>query len=229
MQKEMKATRPRNQFRIIDLSYPISEGMLRFQAPWHPDVKLEAMGSIETVGRNTTRISLGSHTGTHMDAPRHFIGDGASIESLPLSLLVGKVSIMDFSSMGPNSAVAPGMFENKKLGKRVIFRFGWGRKWGDLGFYKDYPFFSPESARLLAAKGVELLCMDTPSPDDSRIRLGSEEDSKIHKIMLSSGITLVEYLANLDQVDDMDGWSIIAMPLKIAGADGSPARVCIFK
>ena len=76
--------------------------------------------------------------------------------------------------------------------------------------------------------------LDTPSPDDSRIKLikenlGSDIDSPIHKLFLKNNIILLEYLANVDKIDAHSNWKIAALPLNIKGADGSPARVCVFK
>ncbi len=213
----------------VDLTYPIEDGMLRFPAPWHPDVSLKAMGRIRTVGRRTTCITMGSHTGTHMDAPLHFIEKGKSIDQIPLHSLIGPVTIVDFSSMKENDAVTPALLKKMKLSERVIFKFGWGKRWGDMGFYRNYPYFTADSARHLVERGVKLLCMDTPSPDDSRTKLGSKEDSMIHKLILSNDVIMVEYLANLDMVKDYKGWSIAALPMKFLGSDGSPARVCIYR
>ena len=81
----------------------------------------------------------------------------------------------------------------------------------------------------MVSKNVELIGLDTPSPDNSEDNLNSNEDSPIHKILLKNGVVLVEYLANLDKIKNYNNWKIFVMPLKLKGCDGSPARVILHK
>jgi len=214
---------------IIDLTHEIDEGMPTFTAPWHPLVHIKQLGRIELEGRETRELCIGTHTGTHMDAPLHFIKNGNTIDRIPLDMLIGPVAIVDFSHLKENHAVTAETLEEAKLAKRTIFKFGWGRHWGSKKFFKDYPYFTADAAEYLLSKKVELIGIDTPSPDDSRIKLGGEVDSPVHKTLLDKDVVLIEYLANLDRVRDCGGWNIIALPLKIKGADASPARVCIYR
>lgn len=220
--------------KIIDLSYPIEEGMLTFDAPWHPSVSIEQLGRHDVEGRETRKISFGTHTGTHLDAPLHFIKKGKSIDEILLDRLIGEVTIVDYSKLKDNEPVTKEMLSKFKIAKKMLFKFGWGRHWGSKEYYANYPFFEAEAAKYLVSKKVELIAMDTPSPDDGRIKLnkdnlGSDRDSPVHKIFLSNEILLVEYLANTEKINDYFGWNIMVIPLKIKGADGSPARVCILK
>lgn len=215
--------------KIIDLTYPIEEGMLTFHAHWHPKVSIEQLGKIEVEGRESRKILFGTHTGTHVDAPLHFISNGKSIDEIPLSKLNGKITIIDFSDLEENASITKEMLQDKQISKKMLFKFGWGKNWGNPNFYFGYPFFTIEAAEFLISNNVELLAYDAPSPDDSRTKLGSNEDSIIHKIFLKNDIVLVEYLANLEQIQELDGWNISVNPLKIKGADGSPARVFLFK
>lgn len=219
---------------LIDLTYDIEESMTTFDAPWHPPVSVTQLGRHEYEGRETRKVTFGTHTGTHVDAPLHFIAGGKSIEKITLDKLIGEITTIDFSQLGNNETVTKKMLIDITITKRMLFKFGWGKYWNTKNFYQDYPFFSKEAAEYLVSKNVELIAMDTPSPDDSRIKLsgdvlGSDKDSPIHKIFLSNEVILIEYVANLDKVDDYEGWSIIVSPLRIKGADGSPARVCIYK
>ena len=216
-----------NEF--IDLTYPIEEGMLTFHAHWHPKVSIEQLGKIEIEGRESRKILFGTHTGTHVDAPLHFIPNGKSVDQISLKKLNGKITIIDFSSLDENASVTKEMLQDKPISTKILFKFGWGKNWGSEKFYVGYPFFTKEAAEFLVSSNVELIAYDSPSPDDSRTKLGSDEDSLIHKIFLTNDIILVEYLANLDQVKDLQGWSISVNPLKIKSADGSPARVFLFK
>lgn len=215
--------------KIIDLTYDIEEGMTTFNAPWHPIVSITQLGRIGLEGRETRKISFGTHTGTHVDAPLHFIKNGKSIDEIPLDKLIGKVNIVDYLHLKDNEAVTKEMLREVAISERMLFKFGWGKYWGSKKYYMDYPFFTKEAADYLVSKGVCLIGCDTPSLDDSRIKPGGDEDSPVHKIFLENDVILVEYVANLEMVNDYEGWNIIVMPLKLEGADGSPARVCIYK
>lgn len=220
--------------KIVDLTHEIHEGMLTFNASWHTKVSIKILGRHEKEGRVTREMTLGTHAGTHTDAPLHFIVEGKSIDEIPLEKLVGQVTIVDFSDLSKDAEVTEKMLEKTAIGKKMLFKFGWGKHWNTDKFYHSYPFFSKEAAEFLVEKGVEMIALDTPSPDDSRIKLsgdilGSDRDSPIHKIFLQAGVVLVEYVANLEKLEDCENWNIVVAPLKIKGADGSPARVFLFK
>jgi arylformamidase len=220
--------------KIFDLTYEIHEGMLTFNAFWHSKVLIKQMGRHETVGRETRKIVLGTHTGTHVDASLHFISGGRATEQIPPEKLIGSVTIIDFSYLKKNAAVSREMLKKIKITKRMLFKFGWGKHWNTKKFYNGYPFFTVEAAKYLIKNKVEMVAIDTPSPDDSRIKLvggnlGSDRDSPVHKLFLKAGVILVEYIANLNKLSDRRHWNIVVAPLKIRGADGSPARVYLFK
>jgi arylformamidase len=213
---------------IIDLTYNINEDMITYPTPWHPKVEIERLGKIEEVGRNTRKIIIGTHTGTHIDAPLHFIENGNSIEKIPLTKLIGEVTIVDFSSMKCNHSISKEDISQIPFSKKILFKFGWEGKWNNMEFYENHPYFSKEAANLLVSKGVELIGYDTPSPDSS-LKNNNEIDSPIHKIFLKNDIILLEYVANLSKIDDFNNWTIVVAPMKIEGSDGSPSRVFIYK
>lgn len=213
--------------KIIDLTYMINNEMITYPTPWHPKVSVKRLGKIEKVGRNTCKIILGTHTGTHIDAPLHFIENGTSIEKIPLEKIVGQVTIIDFSHLQKNHPIQKEDLQKIKITKRMIFRFSWEKYWNLDKFYQDHPFFTEEAANYLVSEGVELLGYDTPSPDSSKS--DGKVDSPIHKIFLGNGIVLLEYLANLDKVEELENWNIVVAPMKIEGSDGSPSRVFVFQ
>ncbi|MGD0534561.1 MAG: cyclase family protein [Methanoregula sp.] len=218
---------------IIDLAYEIEEKMSIFDAPWHAPVTITQMGRIDCEGRETRRVCLGTHAGTHMDAPLHFIPGGDPVGRIPLEKLIGPVTIVDLTHLGKNGVVTREMLADITVTERMIFYFGWGRHWKTPQFFHDYPWISPGAADYLISNKIVFLGMDTPSPDDSRINIrdpGLDRacDSPVHKLLLGNRIVLVEYLAHLDRVKG-SGWNLAAFPLNIRGADGSPVRVCLFR
>lgn len=215
--------------QIFDLTHSIENDMPCFNAPWHNQTSLRQMGKIDKVGRCTTNINIGSHCGTHIDAPAHFIKKGRTIDEIELSELMGNVSIFDFSKLKENECITVDMLKKLKLSEKVIFYFNWAKYFKTDKFYKNYPYFSDEAGDYIIEQNVKLIGIDTPSPDDSRIKMGSAEDSKIHKKFLSNNIILIEYLNNLDKIDEFTNWKLIAFPLKLKNCDGSSARVCIYK
>ncbi len=227
---------PRLQFpgpdgprEIIDLTYDLEAGMPTFTAPWHPKVEVTQMGRIDVEQRNTHAFTLGTHTGTHIDAPLHFIRDGKGIEQISLHKLMGPVILVDCTFLKENEAVTLDFLKSIRVGPRMIFKFGWEKNWKTPKFFQDWPFFTNEAAEYLVENGLQLIGLDTPSPDDSRIPFKSEHDSQVHKIFLQKEVVILEYVANLDAVKDFEGWQVIVMPLKLKGLDGAPSRVCLVR
>lgn len=214
--------------RIIDLTYPIHEGMTTYPRYWHPKVEIKQLGRLDIEGRETRRVMLGTHTGTHCDAPRHFIEDGQTIDLIPLDILIGTAVVFDFSKKRPLQEIAVSDFEEhlgNNIPERLVLRFDWSDYWGTSEYYKNHPFISIDAAQWLVGKGMRLLAMDTPTPDRPSNIKDITKDSPVHKILLGKGIVLVEYLCNLKELKQSE-IELIVLPLKIVDGDGSPAR-CI--
>lgn len=109
--------------RIIDLTYDLEEGMPTYPAPWHPVVEITKLGRIGLEGRETRKLVLGTHTGTHVDAPTHFLQNNRSVDRIPLDKLVGSVSIVDLSHKQKNESIVVEDLQSLKISKRVIFSF----------------------------------------------------------------------------------------------------------
>lgn len=211
---------------IIDLSLTIDNDCLTCGTPWHQKVSVERLGRLENVGRNTSKIVLGSHSATHMDSPFHFINGGHGIDKNDLNICVGPVTCVDFRNYDVGEIVSLDDIKNVKVSERMLFVFGWFKNWKTDKYYKGFPFFSIEATEYLLRSGMKLMAIDTPSPDDGSA-INEVDDSPNHKMLLSKDVVIVEYLCNTDKIDFTKKYEIFALPLKIAGADGSPARVII--
>jgi arylformamidase len=212
--------------KLLDLSYVIENGMPTCGTPWHERVNIKHLGLLEEVGRNTHALTFGSHTGTHMDAPYHFIETGHTIETTPLETLCGEISVIDFTRFNGGSVVKLEDVKQLKVTERMLFRFDWFKTWKTPEFYKSFPYFDEEAVDYLIKGGIKLMAMDTPSPDYGG-NIQSKEDSPNHKALLKKDVVIVEYLTNTDQIDLSKEHRIIALPLKFKGCDGSPSRVIL--
>ncbi len=211
---------------MIDLSLLIDNNCMTCGTPWHEKVKIEKLGALETVGRNTSRFLLGSHSATHMDAPLHFIEGEHGIDGIDPERCWGPVTCVDLHRKKCGSVVGLDDVKSLEVTERMLFVFGWWRYWKTPHYYERFPFFSTEAIRYLVESGMKFMALDTPSPDDGS-GIQKMDDSPNHKILLERDVIIVEYLTNTDQIDFSKKYEIAALPLKIAGADGAPARVII--
>ena len=214
--------------RYVDLTFPIHEGMLTTPAPWHPVVEITVLGRHEFEGRATRKVVLGTHTGTHMDAPYHFVPDGKTIDEIPLDTLIHRAVVIDVTDKSDYDKTTARDLEDSGAdippGCGVIIHTGWYKKWMHRDYYFKWPCLTMDACEYLFDKKIKLLGLDTPSPDDPKDKIAFGQVSPLHYFFLSRGIVLVEFLANLDQLVRADV-QLIATPLKVEGADGFPARV----
>lgn len=212
--------------RIIDLSFAIENGMPTCGLPWHEQVRLRQLGKIDEVGRNTHAITFGSHTGTHMDAPYHFIETGKTIDQMNVKHFCGEITVADFTDVAAGYEVSRADVEKLNITEKMLFAFGWYKKWKTEEYYMSFPYFSGAAIDYMITKGLKFLAMDTPSPDNGSA-IAMKDDSPNHKKLLKNGVIIVEYLNNTEEVLGNYKYEIFALPLKIAGCDGSPCRVIV--
>src|SRR3989442_6083036 len=165
--------------------------------------------------------SLGAHSGTHIDAPMHFITNGASIDQVALEPLIGAARVIDI----PDSVQAIDAQELSRhdwLGvKRVLFRTrSTLRGWMDSAFHRDFAYIAPDAAKLLADAGVVLVGVDYIPAE----QFGATAP-RTHQILLGHGIPIVEGL-DLRPVQAGD-YDLIVLPLKVRGHEGAPARAIV--
>jgi arylformamidase len=207
--------------RIVDLTMTLQEGMVTY--PGHPVVEITQLARFGYEGKETRRIVLGTHTGTHIDAPRHYIEGGATVESISPEVLCGPARLLDFSERTgavDNGALRSAMAERSDLPReRVLIRFDGDKRLGSFDYYKRQPWVTEDGARWLVKTGCKLIGLDTPMPD-------SYDDiatMPIHKLLLGAGIVIVEYMVNLKSIQ-AETFQLIVAPLKIKDGDGAPAR-----
>lgn len=212
--------------RIVDLTMHLEEGMQTFPTHWHPFVEITQLGRHGLENRETRKLVLGTHTGTHIDAPRHFIPEGITVDQIPLEQLVGPASVLDLTAFGAGMEVSAEDLARSlgdRSAKRVLMRFDWDRTLGTMGYYNDSPFLSEEAAQWLVDHGCHLLGMDTAMPDNPKNGRNGPKDSPNHKILLGNGVILLEYMINLAALDQAVVQLVVA-PLKVRNGDGAPVR-----
>jgi kynurenine formamidase len=208
--------------RLIDLSHPLEDGQLSY--PSDPEIHVAPHRTMESHGVNVSRITMGTHQGTHLDAPFHFFTDGATLDRIPLERFYGPARLVD---LAPGGALEPKMpltvetfgqhADAFEPGARVIYRTGWDRMFGRPEFFTDVPSLTLDAAQWIADTRIALLGMDTPTPS----KIAGRE---CHYALLRAGveIVIVEGLANLDQLPEH--FTFVGFPLNLKGRDGSPIR-----
>ena len=191
-----------------DVTRPLKEGIAVYPGDLVPAFRME-----ERERYRISELCISSHSGTHIDAPSHYIRDGASVDQIPPANLIGQCRVISVAGRGTliNPADIAGC-----TGERILFRTWYS---GEEAFREDYPGLSPASAEALADAGVRCVGIDSPSVEPF------SGDGTVHRILLGRGITVIEFL-DLSQVGPGD-YGMVALPLRLEGLDGSPCRVLL--
>ncbi|WP_158814782.1 cyclase family protein [Methylocapsa sp. S129] len=217
--------------KLVDLTHPLKAGMPVW--PSHPLFCQEVVESLERGDVSCFHaLSMGEHTGTHFDAPSHFIGTpgGWSISEAPLEKFFGRMATIHTKGMAPRAAVEPEVVmaweaKNGPIAKddAVFFHFEWDRFWDDhpREFLADWPGLSSATCELLAARGVRIVGSDCLSIDC----FGSS-DFPAHHILLGAGILIGENFARLGILPPI--CYLATLPLPIVNGSGSPLRAIAF-
>ena len=203
---------------FIDISLPIREGMIVYEGD--PDISVSSALSLERGDpANVSSLRLGSHTGTHMDAPLHFIAGAAGIDTLPLDLLIGPALVAEVDA---TRLIEPSHLEKLPLADhpRLLLKTRNSGLWDRPSFSRDYVALSLASAKLLIDRGVKLVGVDYLS-----IEAFGAEGHPVHKTLLGAGMVILE---GLDFRRVTPGtYELYCLPLRIAGGDGSPCRAVL--
>jgi arylformamidase len=207
--------------KIYDVSVPISEKTPVYEGD--PNVQIDLKLSIENgENANVSNICMGVHTGTHVDAPNHFVEGTRKIIDLDLNTLIGKCRVVELSD--DVLAIEPEHIEHLEDAKRVLFKTRNSEFWTDFdqGFRKDFTYITPNAAKVLVEKGVKLVGIDYLS-----VEAFDAESPETHITLLKNEVIILEGL-DLREISAGE-YELISLPLKIDGeaGDGSPSRTVL--
>jgi len=212
--------------KILDLTLTISDKNPVFPGSPHPH--FIPREKIKDDNYNLELLFFSTHTGTHIDAPHHFLEKGAKIHEISLEKLVSEAVLIKSKKNGDDSITKTDIqkFE-KKHGKiasfsSVIFLTGWQKNLQKKYYFTKNPGLSASAANYLASKKVSLVGIDSPSID-----LGTDSKFSVHQIFAKKGILIVENLANLEKIKSSK-FHLVVLPLKLKNATGSPVRAIAF-
>jgi arylformamidase len=204
--------------RLVEVSVLLQPGVPTY--PGNPEFELQPIKRIADGGSsNVSRLVLGTHTGTHVDAPKHFFDDGTGVDAMSLDLLIGRSRVIDLPHRGgitEEHLAAAGLREDL----RVLLRTPNSALWNSNGFHQDYTYLTEGGARYLVDQGVKVVGIDYLSVEQFH-----KAGAPAHHALLGGGVIVIEGL-NLSDAD-AGQYEMYCLPLRIAGSDGAPARVVL--
>lgn len=203
---------------LIDMTHTITP-----EIPVYPGDPVPAFSKLATLnqdGYRITGLSLCSHTGTHMDAPSHFLPDGRTLDEMPMSQFSGRATVLDVSDEGPviTEDFLHSNYDAIYCTDYILFYTGWENRWGAGNYLEDtFPVPDEAAARYLVSRGLKGVGTDAPSVD----RLTGPQ--RVHSTLLKSGEVILESLC-LKKVRGRKDFLFFALPMKFKNADGAPVR-----
>lgn len=211
--------------RFVDLSQEISPTMPIY--PGDPKPIFEDAATIKDKGVNLTRLTLGAHTGTHVDAPSHFIEGGATIDTTPLTSLVGDAVALDLSRKKVGSGIGAEDLKpyQRRVGRGdiVLLYTGSSQFWGEEWVTRNFTYLEPSGAEWLVGRGVRTVGIDTLSVE----KFNSPQPTS-HKILLGGEVTIIEVLNRALKRLVGRRFFLVCLPLWLRGREAAPARALAF-
>ena len=208
---------------IKDLSQTFENGMPH--ASTIPTPSFRQVKTVERDGFSVMQLSVATHVGTHIDAPSHLIEGGQSIDRIPLDMLFGPAVVVSVEKVGGEEITAQDLIEaggDGSAGDALLIRTGWGRKFGT-DDYHNHPSLAEDAAQWIVDRRFRLVGVDTITPELPGYLREPGFDFPIHHILLGSGVLIIEHLFLEEVVGQR--FDLFVGSLKIADADGAPARV----
>jgi arylformamidase len=205
--------------RLVDVSVLLTPGLASY--PGNPPFELTPVKRVaEGASSNVSRVTMGTHTGTHVDAPRHFFDDKPGVDGLALELLIGRARVVDLPHRGGITEAhlaAAGLREDL----RVLLRTPNSALWNATdGFHDDYTYLTEGGARYLVDQGVKVVGIDYLSVEQFK-----RPGAPAHQALLGNGVVIIEGL-NLSDAEP-GTYEMLCLPLNIKDGDGAPARVVL--
>jgi len=198
--------------KIIDITRPLSEGILIYPGDVPPVFRQEVHEHYLITG-----LHLSTHTGTHIDAPVHYLKTGDTIDTIPLSHVMGRCRVLDVTRAG--TSITSEHLKGRLDGiDRLLLKTSFSNT---DRFEENYPSLTDDAARLITGCGMKCVGIDSPSIESY------ECDGTVHRELLSRGCIIIELL-DLSKVEEGD-YTLVALPLRFTGLDGSPARVVLLE
>jgi arylformamidase len=193
--------------------------------PGDPSPSFRNYSTLKKDGVNLTKIIMGSHTGTHLDAPRHFIRDGIGIDRIPPEKLIGEAYVADLSKKpigtGITSQDLQRQLEEKIVRDDIVIVYtGCSEHWGEESINRDYTYLTGDAADYLVAKRARAVGIDSLSVEKFKAA-----EPIVHKTLLGNGIFIIESLSNALKQFVGKRILMICMPIKLQDGDGAPSRV----
>ena len=193
--------------------------------PGDPSPSFKKYSTLQKDGVNLTKFTMGSHTGTHLDAPRHFIRGGIGIDSIPPDRLIGEGYVADLSKKPIGSGITSQDLRRELDGKVVkddilVVYTGCSEHWGDAAITRGYTYLTGDAADYLVSKRVRAVGIDFLS-----VEKFSAQEPVAHKTLLGNGIFIIESLSKAVKQFVGKRILVICMPIKLQDGDGAPARV----
>ena len=214
--------------RIIDLTLPLDETFSDFHPPNHPDFNLEVFARLKTHFRHNCKFSMSVHTGSHVEGPNHAVEGALSIDRLPLERFLGEGVRLDLRGKGEMTELGVSDLEGALNGgglrdKIAVLNTGWMEAAPDRrAFFMKGPVLTESAARWIVGQEVKTLAVDFEI-DRLTDKSPTHDDFVAHQALLGGGVPIIEFIRNLHLLPET-GFQIIALPLPMAGADGSPVR-----